>query len=29
MASIRTACLSKDLGDLRAINQIDLDVPRG
>jgi ABC-2 type transport system ATP-binding protein len=29
MASIRTAGLTKDFGDLRAVNQIDLDLPEG
>lgn len=29
MASIRTAGLTKDFGDLRAVNEIDLDLPRG
>ena len=27
MASIRTAGLTKDFGDLRAVNEIDLDLP--
>jgi len=29
MASIRTAGLTKDFGDLRAVNEIDLDLPEG
>jgi len=29
MASIRTAGLTKNLGDLRAVNEIDLDLPEG
>lgn len=29
MASIRTARLNKDFGDLRAVNEIDLDLPEG
>ncbi len=29
MASIRTSGLTKDFGDLRAVNQIDLDPPEG
>src|SRR5262245_22581198 len=29
MASIRTADLIKDFGDLRAVNEIDLDLPEG
>lgn len=29
MASIRTADLTKDFGDLRAVNEIDLDLPEG
>ena len=29
MGSIRTAGLTKDFGDLRAVNEIDLDVPEG
>jgi hypothetical protein len=29
MASIRTAGLTKDFGDLRAVNEIDLDIPEG
>jgi len=29
MASIRTAGRTKDLGDLRAVNEIDLDLPEG
>lgn len=29
MASIRTAGLTKDFGELRAVNQIDLDLPEG
>ena len=29
MASIRTAGLTKDFGDLRAVNEIDLDLPGG
>src|SRR5215213_6793541 len=28
-ASIRTAGLTKDFGDLRAVNEIDLDLPEG
>jgi ABC-2 type transport system ATP-binding protein len=29
MASIRTAGLTKDFGHLRAVNEIDLDLPEG
>ena len=29
MASIRTAGLTKNFGDLRAVNEIDLDLPEG
>lgn len=29
MASIRTAGLAKNFGDLRAVNEIDLDLPEG
>jgi ABC-2 type transport system ATP-binding protein len=29
MASIRTSGLTKDFGDLRAVNEIDLDLPEG
>ena len=29
MASIRTAGLTKNFGDLRAVNEIELDVPEG
>ena len=29
MASIRTAGLTKDFGDLRAVNAINLDLPEG
>jgi ABC-2 type transport system ATP-binding protein len=29
MASIRTSDLTKDFGDLRAVNEIDLDLPEG
>ena len=29
MASIRTAGLTKDVGDRRALNAIDLDLPEG
>jgi hypothetical protein len=29
MASIRTAGLTKDFGDLRAVNEINLDLPEG
>jgi ABC-type glutathione transport system ATPase component len=29
LASIRTAGLTKDFGDLRAVNEIDLDLPEG
>lgn len=29
MASIRTAGLTKNVGDLRAVNEIDLDLPEG
>jgi ABC-2 type transport system ATP-binding protein len=29
MASIRTAGLTKDFGDLRAVSEIDLDLPEG
>jgi hypothetical protein len=29
MASIRTAGLTTDVGDLRAVNAIDLDLPDG
>lgn len=29
MASIRTAGLTKHFGDLRAVNEIDLDLPEG
>lgn len=29
MASIRSAGLTKDFGDLRAVNEIDLDLPEG
>ncbi|MBA2717792.1 MAG: ATP-binding cassette domain-containing protein [Chloroflexi bacterium] len=29
MASIRTAGLTKDFGDLRAVNEIDLALPEG
>ncbi len=29
MASIRTSGLTEDFGDLRAVNEIDLDLPEG
>ena len=29
MASIRTAGLTRNFGDLRAVNEIDLDLPEG
>jgi ABC-type uncharacterized transport system ATPase subunit len=29
MASIRTVGLTKDFGDLRAVNAINLDLPEG
>jgi ABC-type branched-subunit amino acid transport system ATPase component len=29
MASIRTADLTKNFGDLRAVNEIELDLPTG
>lgn len=29
MASIRTAGLTKDIGDLRTVTEIDLDLPEG
>jgi ABC-type multidrug transport system ATPase subunit len=29
MASIRTSGVTEDFGDLRAVNQVDLDLPEG